>query len=199
MFKAFCRCVTFVVAGTLGVFAAGPSRATPSLGVSPLVQTVVSGQPVHFNLLLSGLGPAVLGGFDLDYGYSAALLDLTGVTFGSGLGDPALFEALTSTNTSIPGIVDLAEVSLLTNAQLAALQPTSGFLLATLSFNATGNGTAAMNFVSGTLADGNGRALAFTVPEPSTLVLLALGIAASFKWRPKQSYRVDKVVATSGL
>jgi hypothetical protein len=186
MFKAFFRCVTFVVAGTLGVLAAGPSRATPSLSVSPFVQTVVSGQPAHFNLLLSGLSPAVLGGFDLDYGYSTALLNLTGVTFGSGLGDPALFEALTSTDTSIPGIVDLAEVSLLTNAQLAALQPTAGFLLATLSFNAIGNGTATISFVSGTLADADGRALSFTVPEPSTLVLLALGLAASVKLRPKK-------------
>ena len=57
----------------------------------------------------------------LDIVFDAAVIGLDGVSFTSALGDESAFEVLTST-TSGPGLVDLAAVSLLSDAALLALQ-----------------------------------------------------------------------------
>jgi len=148
--------------------------------LSPFSANVVNGGSPSIEVFVRDLGANALGAFDVSVAYNPALVRPTGVVnFGSALGDPSLFEALTDVNTATPGIVEFAETSLLSTAQLLALQPQSGFLLATLPFNAIGTGTAQFSFTNGLLADAaTGNALPVAIPEPQTLGLLLLGLGA---------------------
>ena len=89
----------------------------------------------------------IVSAFDLDILYDSALLNATAVTFGSLLGDPDFlsFETITDSVLS-PGRIDLFELSLLTNADLLALQPNDSFTLATLSFKALAVGSSLLTF-----------------------------------------------------
>ena len=119
----------------------------------------------------------------MDIGYDPTLLMPTSVTFGDLLGDPLLFQALTASNLAFaPNIVEAAEVSLLSNAQLDLLQAAS-FTLFTVDFQAIGNGTTSVQYAGGPIDDGNGNLLFGTktigpmiAPEPGSLVLLGSGL-----------------------
>jgi hypothetical protein len=155
-----------------------PSSPVISVGQSVLVDVVIS------DLTASGL-PA-LRSFDFDIAFHDGLLDFDPpVSFGLLLGDPGLLEALTS-ESSGPGVVDLAEVSLLSTGTLDSLQTTESFVLATLSFTGVAEGSAMFSFAQALLGDENGGALdpggdipgvsIDVVPEPGSAALLLLGL-----------------------
>ncbi len=138
--------------------------ATSALALSvdfvPGSQTVPVGRPVSVDTVLSGLaaaGPPSVGAFDLDVSFDPSILSPTGVTFGAFLGDPSLFEALTA-SSFLPGVVDLAEVSLLAPTDLDTLQPVS-FALATLSFDTLAFGNSSLNFSQVIVSDAFGERL----------------------------------------
>jgi hypothetical protein len=93
---------------------------------------------------LNAGGPPSLGAFDLDVSFDPSVLLPLDVAFGPFLGDPSLLEALTDFNF-FPGLVDLAEVSLLLPEELDALQRAS-FPLATLVFDRIGVGEERLAF-----------------------------------------------------
>ncbi|CAG0972652.1 hypothetical protein GEOBC_01363 [Geobacteraceae bacterium] len=152
-----------------------------SLDFVPSQQTVDVGQSLSVDLLISGLGSSV-GSFDLDVSFDPAVLFPTGVAFGPFLGDPALGEALTDF-IFLGGVVDLAEVSLLTSSELDALQPDS-FTLATLFFDAVSVGSSGLEFSQALVDDASGIKLDLTtgsggvnvVPEPGTFLLALCGL-----------------------
>lgn len=150
------------------------SGATITLSISPGSTNVITGQSVDFALLISGhtqgIAPSV-GAFDLTVGFDQNLLMPTGVVFGPFLGNPGLFEALTSSSLSLSQ-VNVAEVSLLSSTTLDALQPAS-FPLATLTFTAKASGVAALAFTAGVVDDTFGNKLA-SIPEPRTFWVVAL-------------------------
>jgi hypothetical protein len=156
----------------------GPLQASVLFELTPSPQIVVGGTSVSVNAVVTGLGnPPSVGSFDIDIGFNSALLSPTSVTFGTLLGDPALFEALTDFKFS-PGVVNIAEVSLLSNAQLDARQ-SPNIILATLHFQALTSGTATFNYLGGPIDDGNGILLfGGKVPEPATVFLTALSLMA---------------------
>src|SRR5215510_10175942 len=176
-----------VIGAALGV---APAEAA-SLSFTPTFQTAGVGQPVTVQVtvadLVAGAAPSV-GAFDLDVTFDAALLSPTGVTFGPLLGDPDALEALTSLALS-PGLIDLAEVSLLAPADLDALQPSS-FTLATLSFTTLAVGISPLAFSQALVDDAFATRLALdaaggsvdivapsggAVPLPASAWLLAVG------------------------
>jgi hypothetical protein len=166
----------------LGVMSSFITSSTSAaiIRLSPFSANVINGGSLSIGVFVRDLGAHALGAFDVSVAYDPALVSPTGaVNFGSALGDPALFEALTDVNTATPRILEFAETSLLSTAQLLALQPPSGFLLATLSFNAIGSGTAQFSITNALLADAaTGGALPVAIPEPETLVLLLSGLGA---------------------
>jgi hypothetical protein len=167
----------FVVFGIVALLNAQLVHATILLSLVPPAAIVATGNTVNVNVSISGLGnPPSVGAFDLDVGFNPAVLSPTAVTFGSFLGDPLLFEALTAFDFTTPGVVEFAEVSLLSPSELNARQ-SSSFLLATLSFVAISNGTSPFTFV-GTprVDDAFGNKLG--IPEPATAFLLGVGIIA---------------------
>ena len=174
-----------------------------NLDFVPANQTVVVGNPVNVDVVISGLNAAneIVSAYDLDVTYDNAVLTATKVSFGFLLGDPSFFEVLESFDISSPGIVDFAALSLLSDADLDALQGDS-VTLATLSFDSLSVGTSPLNFVLDQFNDvkgknneilslevGDGNISVAPIPEPSTILLLGSGLAGlvGMRWVRKRT------------
>ena len=164
--------------------AAGTDRSPEFLGLASSGGLWELGGLFDFDILISELHDGVapsLGAYDLDIGFDPAILSPVDVRFGPFLSAPSL-PSLTSFSFS-PGLVDLAEISILIPVDLDALQPDS-FIVATIEFEARSRGFGFVTFSDASAADAFGDPLEVTtvdggvtiVPEPSTLVLTALAL-----------------------
>jgi hypothetical protein len=183
----------FAAGLVLGLYQA-PAQAI-SIGFQPVAQTINEGDAFTIDVVVSGLSSVseIVAAFDLDVTYNPSILAATGVTFGTLLGDPALFEADNGV-VQTSGRIDFWEVSLLSDSDLLLLQPDS-FSLATFSFQTLSAGTTELLFdpnmppgidVKGLLANRlsldvsaasiNVAAQLNSVPEPSTILLCLLGL-----------------------
>lgn len=165
-----------------------------TIDVVPNSQTVQTGDAFAVDVVVSGLSAAneIVSAYDLNIGYDASILNATAVSFGAYLDDLAFpglsFQDAVLTN---PGSINIAEVSLLSDAELALQQPDS-FTIATLSFKALMAGVSPIAFaadpvygidVKGTNANilsldvSNGTVTVkpgISVPEPNTLALMLI-------------------------
>ncbi len=157
-----------------------------SIGFSPSAQAVDVGDPVFVDVVISDLNGEIVSAYDLDITYDASILTATDVTFGSFLGDEFFFEVFNDFDLSGSGVVDMAQLSLLSDADLAAMQPAS-FVLATIEFQAIADGTSALDFVApldikglqASIIDVDPASGSVTVgapiPEPSAALIFGLG------------------------
>jgi hypothetical protein len=164
-----------------------PSGAEGFVGDLFNIDVVVSG-------LSSGESGEIVSAFDLDVLYDSSILSATSIAFGPALGLTDI-DTFASSIFS-PGRLDFANVSLLFNDDLAALQGDS-VLLASLTFSAIGVGSSTLTFdtltppgvtlvgsdpFSTLPVDFAGSALLTIrerptgVPEPGALALLGLGL-----------------------
>lgn len=171
----------------------GLSRADAiTLSLDPVTQDAGVGSLVNVAVVISGLtaaGPPSLGAFDISIGFAPGILGTPAAVFGDQL-DVGGFGSVTIVDTSVPGAVSIAEVSLDTPAALNTLQADS-FTLATLTFFAIGAGTTPLSLaLNAPLADAEGAALSdilfvngsvtvigAAVPEPTTAILLVCAVA----------------------
>jgi hypothetical protein len=182
----------------LQIFAAGmmwvlSSSVCNAITITMGTYNVGLGDTVNQAIIISGLGdntaPSV-GAFDINVSYNADFLQYSGVTFGNGL-DVLAFGSLQDVFSS-SGLVNLIEVSLDTVADLDSLQSYS-FTLATLLFDPLQNGRSELG-VSGIISDAAGFGLqvdfqagSVTVPEPSTMFFMAMGLVGIILTRRKIS------------
>ncbi len=154
-----------------------------SIGFSPGSQTVDVGDPVFVDVVISDLAGEIVSAYDLDVTFDASILTATDVVFGSFLGDEFFFEVFNDFDLSGSGVVDFAQLSLLSDLDLALMQPDS-FVLATIEFAAIGGGTSALDFVAPLDIKGLGASIidvdpasgsVTAVPEPSAALVFALG------------------------
>jgi hypothetical protein len=130
-----------------------------SLDLQPAAQAVSAGDSLQVDVVISGLTSAneIVSAFDLDVTYDPSVLQATGVTFGTLLGDAASlwdilldptmsYDAITDFNL-LSGRVDFAELSVLGDEDYLASLQGDGFSLATLSFRALAGGIADVAFV----------------------------------------------------
>lgn len=184
------------------IFLCNPAGAGPSLTFGPAAQTTTPGESVSVDLAISGLGdyaPDSLSTFDLDVRYDPAILDFTGAAFGDPVwGDQldlfGLGFNITDVDDSVPGVVNLFELSWDLPDDLDTLQP-GNFVLATLDFQAIGTGTSPLTFDSIVLGDSWGASLAAdcepgavtVVPVPGAVLLTSFGLTlvgfATRRWR----------------
>jgi len=191
--------LTVLICSAATLFSAMPLCAA-TIALSPPSLPVMPGDVILLDIVVASLGAAHVGDFDLDIAFDPALLTLSAATPTAFLGDIASGEALDfSLGLTAPGTLNLAVVSTLSAAGLAAIQP-AAFSLATLSFTvgtinfgaSTSVGIARVN----ALGDAFGAAIpvdslgaaslarSSTVPEPASVVLIGLGlIAMCFRWR----------------
>lgn len=153
----------------------------------------INGESVSVDIVVSGLGnfaPDSLGAFDITVDYDPAVFAFAGYSLGALLGDLGAVEALDASTGDGGTSVNVAEVSLLSDAALHALQP-GEFVLATLNFGVLdlAIGASSQLSLSGSLlADAGGGNLPATggtpvtfvgaapVPVTGTLLLLLAGL-----------------------
>ncbi|NND66098.1 MAG: hypothetical protein HKN19_00800 [Halioglobus sp.] len=135
----------------------------------------ISGESVAVDIVVSGLGnfvPDSLGAFDITVDYDPAAFAFNSYSLGALLGDLGSFEALDASFGDSGNSVNVAEVSLLSDAALHALQP-GEFVLATLNFGVLDlavGATSQLGLSDSLLADTGGGTLPATVGEPVTFV-----------------------------
>ncbi len=158
--------ISLLVLGLLGgslqtSFAADPVQ----LSLNPPAQAAKIGIPFELTLDISGLasgGPESLGAFDLDVHFDASAVQFQGV----GFGDPALGDQLdlgglgsiSGFDDSIPGVLNLFDLSLDDAADLDALQATD-FTLATLTFTGLTEGSTTLMLTVNALGNAVGAPL----------------------------------------
>jgi hypothetical protein len=174
-----------------------------AIGFVPNAQMVGVGASVSVDVVVSGLESGgldeIVAAFDLDVSYDPLVVAATGVSFGGDLGGPG--EVLTAFDLGTAGLVDLAALSLLSDATLQGLQG-DAVTLATLEFSALALGTSPLEILAAlpfgvdvkglenvilsfeTVGAGS---IEVVVPEPATLALVAtglVGLARASRRRP---------------
>ncbi len=126
------------------------------------------------DIMVSELSDETVSSFDLYILFDPSVLAATNVTFGPYLGEPFFFEALTDFSLTTPGVVDLAELSLLYDNDLANLQPDS-FVLASVSFDAIGLGSTTLDFRFDKFNDIKGRDAVMLAVDSSSAAINVTG------------------------
>jgi hypothetical protein len=145
------------------------SSHAATLSVQPQTASVAVGASFDVDLYINleqSEWANYLGAFDVDLGFNADKISLTGVTFGGKLGDAQALESMAD-YTVVDGVVNLYETSLLENDStncvfclapyLADLQTSASFKLATLQFSALAAGSSDFALTVNALADGLGN------------------------------------------
>ncbi|MBL8218656.1 MAG: hypothetical protein JNL62_05485 [Bryobacterales bacterium] len=133
-----------VAVAAILLYNATPARAGAIRMVAPS-ETVFVGTEFDLDIMGENLN---LGGFDFVLGFNAALVGANGAEPGLGLGDASLFEAFFNSSFGLD-TVQLSEVSLLSPAELLALQgsaASNSFRLARVKLQANAPGTAVFAF-----------------------------------------------------
>lgn len=174
------------------------------LNLQPSLQTATPGDNISLDLVITGLnagGPDSLGDFDIDIEFDSSALSFQSYSLGTSLGDLGLFEAWDFSLGGSIGSVNLSEVSYLTPSSLDAIQSDT-FTLATLDFKvdtlAVGSSTTVFFDTIWALGDSFGNPLqvqalnnatiknGVTVPEPTTLALMTLGLIGTIVARRRR-------------
>lgn len=169
----------------------------------PADQTVDLGDQVLVDIVVTPDGDLSIAEFDFIVNYDATILSVFSVVFGNSLGDGLAY--VDDQGTSFQdifdfgsGMLNLAELSLLSELELDALQNTDSFVLASIVFDTLILGTSNLSFtgnIFGSLGffgdaffaiiptdPGSGSITVVqppvTVPEPPTWMLLIAGLLA---------------------
>lgn len=140
---------------------------------------VLTGDVLDVDVVVSDLGSQIVSAYDLDISYDPLLATVADIIFGDALG---LSDIDTFTDAlDLVGIVDLYEVSFLSDAELDTWQAGGPLTLATIRFDILGDGDLALDFIWDEFNDVKGRdnqvIIPASVPEPGTLLLMAAAIA----------------------
>ena len=163
-----------------GVLIYPGEAATIQFG-SPLY-LVEPGTQAQVQIVASGFSTPV-GAFDLAVVFDAPTVTYRSFTFGNSLGDPGS-EAVTAITQTGSGIIDAADISLLSANALQSLQQ-GNFELGSIDLSLTRIGGSLVTII-GMVSDASGNPIKVSfgqtfvgsVPEPSTWMLFLPGLVA---------------------
>ncbi len=163
-----------------------------SLEFDPVSQTVAVGDQAIVDIWARDLVNEQIGAFDVTVGFAPAILSAIGVQFYSSLGG---ISEVISDLIPFSDSVQVSEVSLLPQEDLALLQPGPDLMLFTLHFLASAPGISPFEFTNVVLSSplgyaleptlGGGSATVQPVFEPPTLILLGSGLVGLVAMRKK--------------
>jgi hypothetical protein len=158
-----------------------------SVTVHPLTTEVALGGTATLEIVVSDLGPDVVGGYSLTLNHDPSALAPISIAFGAALGQVGvqqLFTPVPALPQATPGVIALTSVSLLSTGQLEALQSEPVILLM-IQFEALEAGVALLSLSGLAISDGLGNPLMISeaqdgvitvVPEPGTFACLSAGL-----------------------
>lgn len=168
------------------------ANANVILSLDPSTQALHQGDVVSVTLMIDSLGDfqaLSLSSFDINLAFDTSALSFTGYNLFNDLGDLDFFEAFDESFGDLGGgIVNIAEISFLSNFELWNFQPGS-FALAELFFVADAAVISAISIDGAVLFDVNGDIINISgansasvnaVPTPATSILMALGLLTMF-------------------
>jgi hypothetical protein len=172
---------------------ASMANANVILSLDPATQTTNIGDLVTVSVMIDGLGdgvPLSLSAYDLDIAFDSSALSFVGYGLFDDLG--GVIDALDlSWGEWTPGVINIAELSFLSNFDLWDFQPGS-FTLAELFFTVDTAVTSAIAFAYADLQDVNGDTINIIgvntasitgtnpVPAPAALTLMSLALLTIF-------------------
>ncbi|MDI9246011.1 PEP-CTERM sorting domain-containing protein [Marinobacter sp. CHS3-4] len=182
-----------VVGAILLSASAAVVNAMPMVSVDPETSFGSVGDTLFVDLLWDGDGSQYIGDWDIDLTYDPTVVSYSGSEFHFGVDS---FGCFICGDDSVPGLIDLYEVSFDFPADLIANQDSLGktFKLATLKFTGIADGISPLLF-SGLQTFGDENGDPFTpvlangricignvdcpvdVPEPTTLSIFLIGLA----------------------
>ena len=191
--------ITLLALAASTIFAATPVAAAGIVvTLMPSAQHVNVGDTVMVNASISGLGAEVLSSMDLDLLFNSTVLGnprgatLSAAEFG---GIDSFFDVF----VSLAGDTEVQAGTLLSDADLAAIQTDNAFQFLTYSFTALADGTTFLNYGPNLDFERNFVGLNFAsldvmitgacvavgtgvcvVPEPSSYALASLALAGMF-------------------
>lgn len=133
-YRLFRRCLWIGLSWIL-IAQVQPASAT-LITLEPSSALARPGEAVSFDLVVSGFGDSSapsLGAFDISITFNETVLSFSSYHLGSFLGDLGLFEAIDLSAGAGNGVVNISQLSFLSEAALDALQPAE-FLLASFTF-----------------------------------------------------------------
>jgi hypothetical protein len=169
------------------------AHANVILSLDPATQTTNTGDLVTVSVSIDGLGdgvPLSLSAFDIDIEFDSSALSFVGYGLFDELGGVIDGFDLSGGEYS-PGVINIAELSFLSNFDLWDFQPGS-FTLAELFFTVDTAVTSALTFVYADLVDVNGDTINIVgantasitgtnpVPTPAALTLMSLALLTMF-------------------
>jgi hypothetical protein len=193
---------------------AAPAAALPvTLALVPSSTSLAAGQTLSVDIVVGGLSELdgdfeqeiALESLDLDLAFDTGRLAFTSLSYGASLGDPGDSGETFLSGPGAPngtGVVLLFEFSLLTEAQLLALQA-APFTLATLQFEAlalAGDTVLQLVNLDGSSLGGiGGRALGDELAPPSALTVEIVPEpgAAAFALAAAAALRLRRRVASA--
>ncbi len=167
------------------------ASAMPFLEFNPTAPFSVSPGTILVDVNVSGLDGEIVSAYDLDVSYDTNVLSFNNVGFDTLLGDEFFFEVLNSDTglNSAPGLIDFAAISLLSDAELEALQaPNESIRLVTLEFDVLQTTITNLEFIFGPSKDVKcsnnvpcivDNSEPIPTPLPATLWLLGCGFLAN--------------------
>ena len=191
--------VTLLALAASAIFAATPVAAAGIMvTLMPSAQHVSVGDTVTVNASISGLGTEVLAAMDLDLLFNSTVLgNPRGATFSAAEfgGVDSFFDVF----VSLAGDTEVQAGTLLSDADLAAIQTDNAFQFLTYSFTALADGTTFLNYGPDLNFERNFVGLNFAsldvmitgacvavgtgvcvIPEPSSYALASLALAGMF-------------------
>ncbi|GAB3038647.1 PEP-CTERM sorting domain-containing protein [Bowmanella dokdonensis] len=177
----------------------GFALANPILMLDPVYTEGSLGDVITIDILWDGSAdPEYLGAWDIDLAFDSSILTFTGATFDFGVDSLGCIQGLSCDALTLgPGLIDLYEFSFDEAATLMANQDGLGnmFLLASLSFDAIGEGLTSVAFtgnlltfgdelgdeifptlMNASVCIGNNGCIPTQIPEPTGLLLFLAGL-----------------------